>query len=102
MAIVMNLEPGNYYIIKEVDAPEGYMPSDPILFYYGMPGDMDQTKGSLYALPNGKLTIKNEPVPYHIPATGGIGLKIFYTIGFLLTVLSISLIWRRIRLKPTK
>ena len=80
------------------------MPSDPILFYYGTQNNLNKEENptALLVLPNNKLTIKNEPVPYHIPATGGIGLKIFYTIGFLLTVLSLSLIWRRIKLKPTK
>ncbi len=100
-----DLEPGNYYILEETDPPEGYMPlEEPILFYYGMESDMDKTENpkAVLVLPNTKITIKNEPVPYHIPATGGIGLKIFYTTGFLLTVLSLSLIWRKIRLKPTK
>ncbi len=93
-----DLDLNNYYIIKEVEAPEGYMPlEEPILFFYGMKSQLD-TKNyptAKLVLPNDKLTIENEPVPYKIPVTGGKGLKIFYVLGFLLTIISISFILNR-------
>ena len=93
-----DLDPDNYYIIKEITPPEGYMPlEEPILFYYGMKNDLDteNNPSAKLVIPNGKLTIENEPVPYKIPVTGGKGLKIFYVLGFLLTIISISFVLNR-------
>ena len=98
-----DLEPGNYYIIEETEAPEGYMlPEEPILFFYGMQNEIDRQENpkAILVLPNNNLIIKNEPIPYDIPVTGGIGHKIYYIVGFLLTILSLTFIFsRRIKLK---
>ena len=96
-----NLEPDNYYIIKEVDAPPGYyLPKEPILFYYGAENEIDKENypTAVFALPNGTLNITNEKT-HNIPRTGSIGTRVFYVTGLLLIILAISLIYKKSKIK---
>ncbi len=61
------VEPGNYYILDEIESPEGYMkPDEPILFYYGFENDIDNVNypGALFVPGGGALTVTNEHAAY--------------------------------------
>ncbi len=76
-----NLEPGRYYILEEINPPEGYvMLEEPLLFYFGLKQEgIDPTVA--IAPPDGMLTVSDPPVQYTLPETGGIGTSIFLAAG---------------------
>ncbi len=81
------LGPGNYYILVEQEAPEGYEMLDaPIVFYYGARNGIDGEKypDATFALPNGTLTVTNNANPYMLPETGGPGVFAFAATGLAL------------------
>ena len=89
------LAPGNYYILVEEEAPEGYDElEEPILFYYGFAEDVDieAYPGAVSALPDGTLTVTNEPVTFEMPHSGGIGTTIFYAVGGVLVAAALVLL----------
>ncbi len=57
------LEPGNYYILVETKAPDGYQKlTEPILIFYGPTSDDPHTyEGSHHVQVNGNLEIENVP-----------------------------------------
>ena len=94
-----NLEPGNYYILEELDAPEGYNElKDPILFYYGLKGSTIEIDSNVAEIvpPDGMLTVKDPPIEYNLPETGGPGTFFYVVTGFALVLGSgILLIFRK-------
>ena len=79
------LEPGNYYILVEEEAPAGYKKlDDPIIFYFGYENDekRDVYPDAELALPDGTVVIgnkrdENSPAGT-LPNTGGSGLAMLY------------------------
>ncbi len=68
-----NLEPGRYYILEELEAPDGYQKLEgPVLFYYGLE-DRSIPAGVTVAVPYGVLTVGDPPVQYKLPESGGPG-----------------------------
>ena len=60
------LAPGNYYILEEIEAPEGYQKlEEPVLFYFGAANQVDRENhpNARSALPGGTLTVSDPPKP---------------------------------------
>lgn len=60
-----SLYPGNYYVLEETKAPEGYMKlKEPILFYFGTKNNMDEVghPGAALVVPGGGLTVCDTPI----------------------------------------
>ncbi len=87
-----NLEPGRYYILKEITAPAGYeLLEEPVLFYFGLKNDdIDPTVD--IAPPDGMLTVGDPPVAYSLPESGGEGLGPLYAVGLGMMALSAILL----------
>lgn len=107
---------GNTYVLKEVQAPDGYQISGPWLLEITDEGHMTLTKLTEYKEVNGKentfnyvkstnsndikeqeaKVILNKPIgigdkkiEYTLPSTGGIGTKKYYLLGTLLSMLGV-------------
>lgn len=100
------LSPGNYYILKETKAPEGYvLPEEDdryVIFYY----DYFENEIDRETYPNAKfincsgdlpLTISNEPITYELPETGGSGTSAMIFTGALLILAGGAVLLRKRR-----
>ena len=101
------LEPKNYYILVETQAPDGYEKlEDPILFYFGFKDEIDKDNypTDLYVVPGGKvpLIIADSPVEYNLPETGGPGTLFYVITGFTLVLGSGILLIVRRRLRQAR
>ena len=80
-----NLEKGNYYILEETKAPDGYELEKPVLFYFGRENEIDKTKypDAVYVLPGSttSLEIADPPITYELPETGGPSPFYLYLLG---------------------
>ena len=95
------LYPGSYYALEEIEAPEGYEKlEDPIIFYYGLESDENRKiyPETKRVVPNGSLTVENEPVIYELPETGGSGTAALTFAGALLILAGGTLLYRRKRI----
>ncbi len=81
------LAPGNYYILVETEAPEGYELTEPVLFYFGVESQVDRENyPNARAVPGSTLTVDDPPFQYTLPETGGSG-TVFYVVTGLALIL---------------
>ncbi len=91
------LDPGNYYILRETGAPDGYQElEEPILIYYGAPGSGETVPEDVPVVPvSGTYTVADPPIPYVLPESGGSGLEPLYGVGIAMMALSAVLFLER-------
>ena len=85
------LTKGHLYVLEEVAPPDGYVAlADRYWFYMIEPKPNSPLQLDCIAA-NGIVSIKNYPIGYELPATGGAG-KELYTVGGMLLIMAAVLL----------